>query len=67
MTCDLKNASQTTFEHFWFATFLHKTHLIHMTTSEESLIVLFFTQSLTLDLVHLTDMSQGPPQQIQLN
>jgi hypothetical protein len=30
----------------------HKTHLLHMTTSEESLRVLFFTCSLTIDLVH---------------
>jgi hypothetical protein len=29
-----------------------KTHLIHMTTSEESLWVLFFTHSLAIDLVH---------------
>jgi hypothetical protein len=39
-------------EDFWFATFFHKTHLIHMTTSEESLRVLFFTRSLAVDLVH---------------
>jgi hypothetical protein len=29
-----------------------KTHLIHMTTSEESLRVLFFTHSLVIDLIH---------------
>jgi hypothetical protein len=34
------------------ATFFHETHLIHMTTSEESLRALFFTRSLTVDLVH---------------
>jgi hypothetical protein len=41
-----------TLKDFWFATYSHKTHLINMTTSEESLTVLFFTSSLTLDLVH---------------
>ena len=41
-----------TFEDFQFATFSHKTCLVHMTTSEESLRVLFFTRSLTIDLVH---------------
>jgi hypothetical protein len=39
-------------EDFRFATFFHETHLIHMTTSEESLRVLFFTRSLAVDLVH---------------
>jgi hypothetical protein len=39
-------------EDFWFATFFHETHLIHVTTSEESLRVLFFTRSLAVDLVH---------------
>jgi hypothetical protein len=34
----------------------HKTHLIHITTSEESLRVLFFTRSLTVDLV--TEITQ---------
>jgi hypothetical protein len=33
-------------------TIFMKTHLIYMTTSEESLRVLFFTHSLTVDLVH---------------
>jgi hypothetical protein len=33
-------------------TLFMKTHLIHMTTSEESLRVLFFTCSLTIDLLH---------------
>jgi hypothetical protein len=32
--------------------FSMKTHLLHMKTSEESLRVLFFTCSLTVDLVH---------------
>jgi hypothetical protein len=39
-------------EDFRFATFSYKTHLIHMTTSEESLRVLFFTQLLAVDWVH---------------
>jgi hypothetical protein len=34
----------------------HETHLIHMTTSEESLRVLFFTRSLAVDLV--TEITQ---------
>jgi hypothetical protein len=33
-------------------TLFTKTHLIHMTTSEESLRVLFFTHSSAVDLVH---------------
>jgi hypothetical protein len=33
-------------------TLFTKTHLIHMTTSEESLRVLFFTRSFAVDLVH---------------
>jgi hypothetical protein len=40
--------SWLTFKDFWFATCFHKTHLIHMTTSEESLRVLFH-RSGTLD------------------
>ena len=52
MTRDSKLQVRLTFEDFRFATFFHKTHLIHMTTSEESLRVLFFTRSLTVDLVH---------------
>jgi hypothetical protein len=34
------------------ATFFQETHLIHMTTSEESLRVLFFTRSLAIEVVH---------------
>jgi hypothetical protein len=49
---DSKLKVKLTFEDFWFATFFHETHLIHMTTSEESLRVLFFTHSLAIDLVH---------------
>jgi hypothetical protein len=52
MTHDSKSVNLTRFEDFRFATFLDKTHLIHMTTSEESLRVLFFTRSLAVDLVH---------------
>jgi hypothetical protein len=44
--------SSLSLEDFWFATFFHHTHLFHMTTSEESLRVLFFTLLLTIDLVH---------------
>jgi hypothetical protein len=54
-------------EDIQFATFSHETHLIHMTTSEESLRVLFFTHSLAVDLVHQTDVSRGPPHQIQVD
>ena len=39
-------------EDFRFATFSSQNHLIHTTTSEESLRVLFFTRSLAVDLVH---------------
>jgi hypothetical protein len=52
MTRDSKSVNLTRFEDFRFATFLDETHLIHMTTSEESLRVLFFTRSLAVDLVH---------------
>jgi hypothetical protein len=52
MTRDSKGVNLTHFEDFRFATFFHETHLIHMTTSEESLRVLFFTPSLAVDLVH---------------
>jgi hypothetical protein len=52
MTSQLNIQSPPILEDFRFATFLHETHLIHMTTSEESLRVLFFTRSLTVDLVH---------------
>jgi hypothetical protein len=55
MTRDSKTVNLTRFEDFRFATFLDETaetHLIHMTTSEESLRVLFFTHSLAVDLVH---------------
>jgi hypothetical protein len=52
MTCDSKLLVRLTLEDFPFATFFQKTHLSHMTTSEESLRVLFFTCSLTVDLVH---------------
>jgi hypothetical protein len=44
--------ARLTFKDFRFATFFHKTHLIHMTISEESLRVIFFTHSLAIDLVH---------------
>jgi hypothetical protein len=47
----LKLLVRLTLENFWFATFFHRTHLLHMTTSEESLSVLFFTSSLAIDLV----------------
>jgi hypothetical protein len=52
MTRDSKSVNLTHFQDFRFATFLDETHLIHMTTSEESLRVLFFTRSLAVDLVH---------------
>jgi hypothetical protein len=52
MTRDSKSVNLTRFEDFRFATLLDETHLIHMTTSEESLRVLFFTCSLAVDLVH---------------
>jgi hypothetical protein len=52
MMSQLNIQSPPILEDFRFATFCHKTHLIHMTTSEESLRVLFFTHSLAVDLVH---------------
>jgi hypothetical protein len=52
MMSQLNIQSPPILEDFRFATFFHETHLIHMTTSEESLRVLFFTRSLTIDLVH---------------
>jgi hypothetical protein len=52
MTSQLNIQSPPILEDFRFATFLHEPHLINMTTSEESLRVLFFTRSLTVDLVH---------------
>jgi hypothetical protein len=52
---------------FDLQTFFHEMHLIHMTTSEESLRVLFLTSSLAIDLVHYTDVSRGLPQQIQVD
>jgi hypothetical protein len=61
----LKIASDSLSKTFDLQPFFHETHLIHMTTSEESLRVLFFTHSFAIDLVHYTDMSRGPPQQIQ--
>jgi hypothetical protein len=59
--------SPPSLEDFRFETFSHETHLIHMTTSEEPLRVLFFTRSLTVDLVHQTDVARGPPHQIQVD
>jgi hypothetical protein len=50
MTRDSK--LQVSDKDFRFATFFHETHVIHMTTSEEPLRVLFFTHSLAVDLVH---------------
>jgi hypothetical protein len=52
MTRDSKSVNLTHFRRLSICTFFHETHLIHMTTSEESLRVLFFTHSLTVDLVH---------------
>jgi hypothetical protein len=51
MTRDSKSVNLTHFEDFRFATLFHEC-VIHMTTSEESLRVLFFTRSLAVDLVH---------------
>jgi hypothetical protein len=52
MTSQQNIQSPPILKDFRFATFFHETHLIHMTTSEESLRVLFFTRSLAVDLVH---------------
>jgi hypothetical protein len=52
MTSQQNIQSLPILEDFRFATSFHKPHLIHMTTSEESLRVLFFTCSLAVDLVH---------------
>jgi hypothetical protein len=67
MTRDSKSVNLTHFGRLSICNLFHETHLNHMTTSEESLRVLFFTHSLAVDLVHLTDVSWGPPQQIQVD
>jgi hypothetical protein len=52
MTRDSKSVNLTHFRRLSICNLFHETHLIHMTTSEESLRVLFFTHSLAIDLVH---------------
>jgi hypothetical protein len=53
--------------HFQFATFFpQNTSPSHDNLKKESLRVLFFTCSLAIDLVHKTDVSEGPPKQIQV-
>jgi hypothetical protein len=48
-----------TVKDFQFVTFFHKSLLLHMTTSEESLRLLFITHSLTIDLVHRLTCQEG--------